>query len=143
MQDRKTFIKTMGWVALGTVCLGPSLMLTGCSPMINIKPEFSDGVFRVKKTEEMNKRPVFLTHPQLPHPIYLIRESENFNALSSKCTHRACTIRPAGKVLVCPCHGSEFAFDGSVLKGPARESLPSYKVVEKEDFLEIEIIENE
>jgi Rieske Fe-S protein len=44
---------------------------------------------------------------------------------SSKCTHLGCEIGwdNAQKIWVCPCHGAEFNVDGSVRKGPAKESL--------------------
>jgi len=53
-------------------------------------------------------------------------------AVSRKCTHLGCKVsyHEHGNYLECPCHQSRFAPDGSVLNGPARESLPVY-VVEK------------
>lgn len=48
---------------------------------------------------------------------------------STVCTHQGCTVALAGKVLQCPCHGSEFdALTGKVLQGPATVPLPSVAV---------------
>jgi cytochrome b6-f complex iron-sulfur subunit len=49
-------------------------------------------------------------------------------ALSAICTHAGCSMDyTAGqKVLDCPCHGSQFATDGSVLRGPAVRPLRVY-----------------
>lgn len=45
-------------------------------------------------------------------------------ALSLKCTHMGCAVRvDEGGALACPCHGSRYAADGSVTKGPAKEPL--------------------
>jgi nitrite reductase/ring-hydroxylating ferredoxin subunit len=85
----------------------------------------------------------------------LLRDDQGFFALSATCPHACCTVSlcspPAcgatattpndcapprkaafsadGTAFLCPCHGSEFAFDGSVLKGPARAGLPTVRVV--------------
>jgi cytochrome b6-f complex iron-sulfur subunit len=49
-------------------------------------------------------------------------------AVNPKCTHQACDVKwMAGeKKYDCPCHDSEFAADGKVLKGPATKSLATY-----------------
>lgn len=47
-----------------------------------------------------------------------------FAAFSTACPHQGCAVsRVDGDVLVCPCHGSTFALDGSVTKGPATSGL--------------------
>jgi glycine/D-amino acid oxidase-like deaminating enzyme/nitrite reductase/ring-hydroxylating ferredoxin subunit len=50
----------------------------------------------------------------------------NLHAVSLRCTHLGCLLRfnTAERSWDCPCHGSRFAPDGSVLEGPAVESLP-------------------
>ncbi len=47
------------------------------------------------------------------------------HALSARCTHMGCIVRwnPAETSWDCPCHGSRFAQDGSVLEGPAVDAL--------------------
>jgi len=48
---------------------------------------------------------------------------------SAICTHQGCTVKPAGKTLNCPCHGSTYdALTGKVLSGPAPSPLPSVAV---------------
>jgi Rieske Fe-S protein len=84
----------------------------------------------------------------------LMRDDAGFFALSATCPHQCCTVTlcdnasctqtqptpndcaPArhGPLAIgraaffCPCHGSQFAGDGSVLGGPAISRLPSVKV---------------
>ena len=45
----------------------------------------------------------------------------HLHALSAACTHKGCTVTwsNADRTWHCPCHGSIFAADGSVLHGPA------------------------
>lgn len=64
---------------------------------------------------------------------------ENFIALSSICTHNACTVSysTSSNNLPCPCHGSVFATNGSVINGPADIPLETYKVEREGDILTI------
>lgn len=51
-----------------------------------------------------------------------------FIALSAVCTHAGCTVSYGSRRLSCPCHGSEFAEDGTVTTGPAFRPLTRYAV---------------
>src|SRR6266446_1039564 len=64
------------------------------------------------------------------YPIIISRAAGNvFYAVSSSCTHRGCVVLPFdGNIIACPCHGSEFAIDGSLLNGPATSDLLSYAI---------------
>jgi Rieske Fe-S protein len=48
------------------------------------------------------------------------------HAVSLRCTHLGCLVHfnAAERSWDCPCHGSRFAPDGTVLEGPAVEPLP-------------------
>lgn len=48
--------------------------------------------------------------------------------LSAICTHQGCTVLPRGNRLLCPCHGSVYALDGSNVSGPAPSPLPPVPV---------------
>ena len=49
-------------------------------------------------------------------------------AVNPKCTHQGCDVKwvVGEKRYECPCHDSDFAADGKVLKGPASTSLATY-----------------
>lgn len=53
------------------------------------------------------------------------------HALSARCTHLGCRVgwNRAERTWDCPCHGSRFGPDGTVLEGPAVEPLQSKDVV--------------
>jgi glycine/D-amino acid oxidase-like deaminating enzyme/nitrite reductase/ring-hydroxylating ferredoxin subunit len=52
-------------------------------------------------------------------------EDGTLHAVSLRCTHLGCLVRfnAAERSWDCPCHGSRFAMDGSVLEGPAVRPL--------------------
>jgi glycine/D-amino acid oxidase-like deaminating enzyme/nitrite reductase/ring-hydroxylating ferredoxin subunit len=54
------------------------------------------------------------------------------HAVSLRCTHLGCLVRfnPAERSWDCPCHGSRFDIDGSVLEGPATKPLARKRVTE-------------
>ena len=56
-----------------------------------------------------------------------------FTAFSPVCPHQGCTVNPAKKQFVCPCHNSVFDMTtGDVTGGPASTGLTAYPVkVEK------------
>jgi Rieske Fe-S protein len=57
----------------------------------------------------------------------------NLHAMSSVCPHRGCDVQWNGddKVWDCPCHGSRFAPDGTVIRGPAMQRLSPAEVPEE------------
>jgi len=62
-------------------------------------------------------------------PVYLLAlDGGGFAAVSSICTHRACTVDLGGPGLACPCHGSEYDREGKVVKGPASRALTRYAI---------------
>jgi len=61
-------------------------------------------------------------------PVALFRDAEGVYAVSTVCTHLGCIVKPAADGFECPCHGSRFAGDGAVTKGPAPQPLPWLKI---------------
>jgi len=55
--------------------------------------------------------------------VALFRDAEGVYAISLVCTHLGCIVTPTAQGFECPCHGSAFARDGSVTRGPAPSAL--------------------
>ena len=53
----------------------------------------------------------------------------SYAAFSTACPHQGCAVTAVeGASIVCPCHGSTFALDGSVTNGPAETGLESLPI---------------
>lgn len=57
-------------------------------------------------------------------PIAVFRDADGVYAVSTVCTHLGCIVKAENGGFDCPCHGSRFALDGTVEKGPAPKALP-------------------
>jgi len=68
--------------------------------------------------------------PYMPpgRSVALYRDAGGVYAVSTVCTHLGCIVKTSAEGFECPCHGSRFTADGSVLKGPAPRALPWLKV---------------
>jgi cytochrome b6-f complex iron-sulfur subunit len=55
--------------------------------------------------------------------VAVFRDQEGTWAVSTICTHLGCVVKVNPDGFECPCHGSRFAADGSVVKGPAPRAL--------------------
>ena len=51
-----------------------------------------------------------------------------FTALNLSCPHNGVTVMEVDKAWLCPAHGSEFALNGKLKRGPARTALMKYPV---------------
>ena len=65
--------------------------------------------------------------------------NNTYVALSKVCTHSGCSVtyNSSNNNLPCPCHGSLFSIDGSVLNGPATAPLRKYTVTVDGNILTI------
>ncbi|MBW4495393.1 MAG: ubiquinol-cytochrome c reductase iron-sulfur subunit [Oscillatoria princeps RMCB-10] len=66
-------------------------------------------------------------------PVLVVRnpaDSKTLYAVDPTCTHKGCPVEWEAdeKLFDCPCHDSDFAPDGKVVKGPAAAPLKTYQV---------------
>jgi cytochrome b6-f complex iron-sulfur subunit len=76
--------------------------------------------------------------------LFVVRDEDRFHVISSVCTHLGCTVqwRQDGLRFDCPCHGSRFSEDGTVISGPAPRPLEWYAVALSPDgYLEVDTAE--
>jgi Rieske Fe-S protein len=124
MMKRREFLR----VASGA---GVALAAGGCASVLPLSVRPTGGVLSVSLDE----------HPELTRAggslrlrteegnelIYLLVLTDGtIAALSPVCTHQGCTVGIEGAVLLCPCHGSTYSREGSVVRGPAVAPLSRF-----------------
>ena len=81
--------------------------------------------FRLSLPENLAAGEAFVP---LGRSVAVFRDAEGIYAVSTICTHLGCVIKSNAEGFECPCHGSRFASDGTVTRGPAPRALPWLKV---------------
>ncbi len=76
--------------------------------------------FRVSLPESLGAGDAYL--PQ-GRPVAVFRDAAGVFAISRVCTHLGCIIQSSPTGFDCPCHGSKFRADGTVIGGPAPKAL--------------------
>ena len=130
MTSRRQFIRTACGTASAAVCGGVSLTMTGCSTVSSMTPEIRDGGLSVPVSVLSEVASVILRRGLRPPIVIHRNEAGNYTALLLRCTHKACRPEVFEYSLDCPCHGSQFDFDGRVLSGPAEKGLKTFPIRE-------------
>jgi Rieske Fe-S protein len=81
--------------------------------------------FRVTLPESL---PIGEAYVPAGRSVAIFRDAEGVYAVSTICTHLGCVVKANPDGFECPCHGSRFAHDGVVTKGPAPRPLPWVKI---------------
>jgi cytochrome b6-f complex iron-sulfur subunit len=105
----------VGAAAFGVQYLWPNVLYEA-SPLVSVgRPEHFP-------TDSVTLDPRF--------GLFVVRSARGFYALTALCSHLGCLTawkQDAG-VIACPCHGSSFRRDGSIIEGPAATRLAWLKM---------------
>jgi Rieske Fe-S protein len=63
----------------------------------------------------------------------LIHDEAGLRAISLVCTHLGCLVQAQGDGFACPCHGSLYAADGALVRGPATQALHALRLEQTEN----------
>jgi thiosulfate dehydrogenase [quinone] large subunit len=134
---RRDFVQRLPLIPSGIVVGTSSLVTSGCAGAPYVSPRTAPGRLLVDASTLGIDTGIFVQRAGMERPIYLwLAQSGEPSAVLASCTHRGCQPEPVGERLVCPCHGSQFSLDGSVLEGPADRPLTRYAVTrEGEDLV--------
>ena len=141
MKGRRDFIKKTAGASAFLCCgMAGASLLQSCGSVKQITAEIKDRSIRIGKTEFTDNTYVIISNMALPAPIYLHKVSEEeYTAFLMLCTHNDCELEATSKMLVCPCHGSEFDLKGEVTEGPAEKPLMEFDVVVSENEIKIDL----
>lgn len=81
--------------------------------------------FRVGRPESF---PLGTRLPLGSQRVTVVRTDSGMAAISNTCTHLGCVVATSEIGFDCPCHGSRFDAEGTVLAGPAPRPLPWFKL---------------
>ena len=127
---RREVLYTIGLAAASTTVLGGC---TGTSNESNV-PEGSgamcgsDFCFKLSENGELADVGGLMLFTAGSRKLMIRRVSDTeLLAISAICTHAGCTVSTSGTdSFACPCHGSRFALDGTVIGGPAATDLREF-----------------
>ena len=135
---RRDFVN---WMGVGAIATSLPVAIAACTPKSsNDSPQqeteidpSNSGVpaqfVTLGTTTDLAQQGYLSNAEALGEPVIVIEDPTNPDsliALSAKCTHTGCTIAWQEDLFACPCHGSKFNPDGSVVTGPATEPLNQY-----------------
>lgn len=141
--DRKEFLKS-ATAALAAAGLAPvSVLFDGCAPSAHtIHAPVKGNKVIVPRTgfpdllQPYNYVRVYVD--QYTNPILIfVRDDGEIRAILSTCSHSGCEVKKLPTKFECPCHGSEYDLQGSVMKGPAPAPLDTFVVHSFADRIEV------
>jgi len=126
--DRRKFIVQGCGACLAVAGMG--MLFSSCGsalPLLKTSAE-AGNILRVPMSsfnEQTNM--ILLRNNTLSNDILLVKAAEGYRALYMRCTHENFSLTATGKKIFCSSHGSEFDFEGRVLKEPALSPLKKFK----------------
>lgn len=130
--QRRHFINNLAQTATGVTAIS---LLTACSKSSGTPSGNNTGGNSTLISANLDTEIDAVGDSKIAGTNIVIREAtgndaSSFKAFSLICTHQGCTVNydDSGNVFNCPCHGSKYDGNGSVLNGPATKALTKLKV---------------
>lgn len=136
--SRRSFVASLGGACAGVIAtvLGTPMLRYILYPVqtasaasnwteVGNVAEFEKMEAPVSRTIELTQRDGW-REVVAPQPVFVTRSAEGkLQVLSPICPHLGCSVawRPNQNKFVCPCHGGQFASDGTRLSGPPPRGL--------------------
>jgi cytochrome b6-f complex iron-sulfur subunit len=145
---RREFVN---WVGVGAIATSLPVAIVACSPKSDTASDPAEpadeygnstapadsesaassasGFTAIGTTADLDQQGYLANSTALSEPVIVIKDPNNsaaLIALAAKCTHQGCEVAWQEDLFACPCHGSKFNPDGSVVNGPATEPLAPF-----------------
>lgn len=120
----------LSWVSVGWMISRVPAVLTAFLAACQGAQKSASGQQTIGTIADLDQKGFLQT--EAPAPIAVVRnpaDPKSLLAVNPTCTHQGCLVawKAERKSFVCPCHGAEFAADGSVQKAPATKALAKYE----------------
>src|SRR5512140_806147 len=129
VQDRAALMsrrKALTWTSV--IGLVGANAVAWFSNLLFFRPRVTYGEPSRFKAGKPDALPLGTRLPLSRQRVTLIRGEAGIAAISNTCTHLGCVVATTEIGFDCPCHGSRFDAEGTVLGGPAPRPLPWFKV---------------
>jgi cytochrome b6-f complex iron-sulfur subunit len=126
--NRRDFITTTAAAGAGAVAAAAGISALAASPAFaqTTQPSSGGPLDVGLKTDYAKDGPTMTWAAD--HHVIVVRQAGKIFAMTNKCTHRGCAISDNGSQFNCPCHNSDFQYDGENIDGPAKRPLPRYGI---------------
>jgi cytochrome b6-f complex iron-sulfur subunit len=129
--SRRSMIRTAALVSLATK-VGCARRISTNRSLTVAAPVDGDVIIALSQAAELARAGgAVIAIPQGTSDGYLLANTgAGFVALGARCPHEGCDVAwvAEDREIECPCHGSRFAGDGTVLNPPAQTDLVTYPV---------------
>jgi cytochrome b6-f complex iron-sulfur subunit len=124
---RRRFLARLEAVAAGVTGAALPFVSGACAARAAYVTPISRGDRLAIPAAEVSRSGALVEDPGGGLPIFVHRSATGvYLAVSTRCGHQGCQVEPAGERLVCPCHGSEYLLDGTILQGPTQRPLERF-----------------
>ena len=103
-------------------------LMAGVSNLLFFRPRVTYGEPSRFKVGRPATFPLGTRLPLAAQRVTILRTALGMAAISTTCTHLGCVVTTTEVGFDCPCHGSRFDPDGTVLGGPAPTPLPWFRL---------------
>jgi cytochrome b6-f complex iron-sulfur subunit len=154
--ERRQFLS---WVGVGMVASSLPVAIAACSDTEQttatdtIEPDTEtvsidtsvreDGYQALATVEQVATEGSVIDRENTGETVLMLQnpETSNITALNPTCTHQGCTVEYKADQgeLACPCHGSKFGLDGTVINGPAEEPLATYETKTEDGLVLVKV----